>query len=315
MNKIAVIIPCYNESATIAKVIYDFRVALPDAEIFVYDNNSSDDSGAIARAAGAVVRHCRQQGKGNTIRKAFLEISADCYIMVDGDDTYPAEYAPQMARLVLEEGIDMVIGDRLSTTYFAENKRAFHNFGNRLVCCLVNTLFSRKNERPVNDIMTGYRAFSHVFIESFPILNSGFELETAMTIHALDRRFTIQGIGVEYRDRPQGSHSKLNTFKDGTKVMMTIFNLFRHYKPLLFFSYTAIGFLAVATLLFIPVLVEYLITHTVPRFPTMIVSGFLASCGLLSFTCGLILDAIVKNNKERFELALQDIYKEKGKRK
>jgi hypothetical protein len=218
-----------------------------------------------------------------------------------------------MAHLVLKEGIDMVVGDRLSTTYFTENKRAFHNFGNRLVCRLVNTLFSRKNEEPVNDIMTGYRAFSHVFIVSFPVLNSGFELETAMTIHALDRRLTIHEIGVEYRDRPQGSYSKLNTFKDGIKVMMTIFNLFRHYKPLFFFSYTAMGFLVVATLLFVPILMEYLATHTVPRFPTLIASGFLASCGLLSFVSGLILDAIAKNSKERFELTLQNIYK--GKRK
>jgi glycosyltransferase involved in cell wall biosynthesis len=309
MGKIAVIVPCYNEAATIAKVVRDFRAVLPEAEIFVYDNNSADGTDAIAKDAGATVRHCRQQGKGNTMRKAFLEIDADCYLMVDGDDTYPAEYAPRMVHLVLEEGLDMVVGDRLSTTYFTENKRAFHNTGNRLVRRLVNFLFARGNAKPIRDIMTGYRAFSRVFVASFPILNSGFELETAMTIHALDRRLSIQEIGIEYRDRPQGSYSKLHTFQDGIKVMMTIFNLFRHYKPLLFFGYAALGFLAVALFLFFPVLAEYLAIHAVPRFPTLIASGFFASCGLLSFACGLILDAISKNNKERFELVLHDLYK------
>ncbi|MDR1934681.1 MAG: glycosyltransferase family 2 protein [Candidatus Accumulibacter sp.] len=311
MHKIAVIIPCYNEAVTIARVVHDFRAALPNAEIFVYDNNSSDDTSAIAKKAGACVRHCAQQGKGNTIRKAFLEVDADCYLMVDGDDACPAEQVAQMARLVLEEGVDMVIGDRLSTTYFSENKRAFHNVGNRLVCRLVNILFARKNEKAIHDIMAGYRACSRIFVASFPILSSGFELETAMTIHALDRRFTLREIGVEYRDRPQGSVSKLNTFKDGAKVMLMIFNLFRHYKPLLFFGYAALGFFGVATFLFIPIWAEYLLTHAVPRFPTLIASGFFASCGLLSFVCGLILDAIVKNNKERFELALQNLYKGK----
>jgi glycosyltransferase involved in cell wall biosynthesis len=309
MSRIAVIIPCHNEAATIARVVLDFRAALPEAEIFVYDNNSTDGTDAVAKNAGATVRYCRQQGKGSTIRKAFLEVDADCYIMADGDDTYPAGHAPQMARLVLEEGADMVIGDRLSTTYFAENKRAFHNTGNRLVCRLVNILFARKNDKPVNDIMTGYRAFSRVFVVSFPILSRGFELETAMTIHALDRRFDIREIGVEYRDRPVGSFSKLNTLKDGVRVMMTIFNLFRYYKPLLFFGYAALVFLVIAICLFAPVFVEYLLTHTVPRFPTLIASGFFASCALLSFVCGLILDAIVKNSKERFEMMLQGIYK------
>jgi glycosyltransferase involved in cell wall biosynthesis len=218
MEKIAVIIPCYNEAATIAKVVRDFRAALPEAEIFVYDNNSTDGADIIAKTTIATVRYCRQQGKGNTIRKAFLEVEADCYLMVDGDDTYPAEYAPRMAHLVLDEGLDMVVGDRLSTTYFAENKRAFHNTGNRLVCHLVNFLFARRNEKPVRDIMTGYRAFSRVFVASFPILSSGFELETAMTIHALDRRLSIQEIGIEYRDRPQGSYSKLHTFQDGARA-------------------------------------------------------------------------------------------------
>jgi glycosyltransferase involved in cell wall biosynthesis len=312
MGKIAVIIPCYNEAATIAKVVRDFRAVLPEAEIFVYDNNSTDGADAIAREAGATVRHCRQQGKGNTIRKAFLEVKADCYLMVDGDDTYPAEYAPRMARLVLEEGLDMVAGDRLSTTYFTENKRAFHNTGNRLVRRLVNFLFARGSAEPIRDIMTGYRAFSRVFVASFPILNSGFELETAMTIHALDRRLSIREIGIKYRDRPQGSHSKLHTFRDGIKVMLTIFNLFRHHEPLLFFGNAALGFLAVALVLFFPVLAEYLETHAVPRFPTLIASGFFASCSLLSFACGLILDAISKNNKERFEGVLHDLYKRKS---
>ncbi|MDR0736684.1 MAG: glycosyltransferase family 2 protein [Zoogloeaceae bacterium] len=311
MDRIAVIIPCYNEAVSIAKVVGDFRAALPAAEIFVYDNNSTDGAAAVAREAGATVRHCRQQGKGNTMRKAFLEVDADCYIMVDGDDTYPAEYAAQMARLVLEDGVDMVVGDRLSTTYFTENKRAFHNMGNRLVCRLVNFLFARRSEKPLRDIMTGYRAFSRVFVESFPILMCGFELETAMTIHALDRRLFIQEIGIEYRDRSQGSHSKLHTFKDGGKVILTIFNLFRHYRPLFFFGYAALGFLALAVCLFIPILAQYILTHTVPRFPTLIASGFFASCGLLSFACGLILDAIAKNSKERFELALHNLYKRK----
>jgi glycosyltransferase involved in cell wall biosynthesis len=310
MPEIAIIVPCYNEGKTIAKVVRDFFAVLPQAKIFVYDNNSSDDSARCAAEAGAIVRHEKMQGKGNVIRKAFLEIEADCYVMVDGDDTYPAEAAPEMVRQVLENGVDMVIGDRLSTTYFAENKRPFHNVGNRLVCALVNRFFrASRRQPPLADIMTGFRAFSRIFVESFPVTNHGFELETAMTIHALDKKMSIATQGIAYRDRPSGSVSKLNTWKDGAKVLLTIFNLFRHYHPLPFFGGISVLLLLLATGLFVPVALEYLRSGLVPRFPTLIVSAVLFSCSLLTFTCGLILDSIVKNNRERLELYLHGIYK------
>ena len=244
MDKIAVLIPCYNESATIAKVVQDYRAALPDAAIYVYDNNSTDGTDEIARAAGAVVRYERRQGKGNVIRTMFREIDAECYLMIDGDDTYPAEDARAMADGVLRDGYDMVIGDRLSSTYFTENKRPFHNSGNVLVRKLVNRFFGGH----VTDIMTGYRAFSPLFVKSFPILSKGFEIETEMTIHALDKNFALTSIPVGYRDRPAGSESKLNTFSDGFKVLRTIARLYKDYRPLPFFSIIA-GILMVAALL------------------------------------------------------------------
>ena len=230
MRKIAILIPCYNESKTIAKVVKDYHRVLPDAEIYVYDNNSSDGTDQIAREAGAIVRYERRQGKGNVIRTMFREIEADCYLMIDGDDTYPAENAPEMVSLVLDQHVDMVIGDRLSSTYFTENKRPFHNSGNMLVRNLVNGLFHGN----VTDIMTGYRAFSRTFVKTFPVLSKGFEIETEMTIHALDKNLSLASIPVGYRDRPQGSESKLNTVSDGCRVLKTIVRLFKDYKPLLF---------------------------------------------------------------------------------
>lgn len=235
MDKIAILVPCYNESKTIGKVIKDFKDVLPEANIYVYDNNSTDNTAEIAKEAGAIVRHEYRQGKGNVIRSMFRDIKADCYLMVDGDDTYPAEEAVKLVELVLDKGVDMVIGDRLSSTYFIENKRRFHNTGNRLVRFLINFLFHSN----VSDMMTGYRAFSPLFAKSFPVLSKGFEIETEMTIHALDKNFLIEEIPVGYRDRPIGSESKLDTVSDGIRVLKTIAALFREYKPFAFFSIIA----------------------------------------------------------------------------
>lgn len=300
MDKIAVLIPCYNEAATIEKVVRDFRAALPEAVIYVYDNNSTDHTDEIARAAGAVVRYERRQGKGNVMRTMFRDIEAQCYLMADGDDTYPAQYAPQMVRAVLEDGADMVIGDRLSSTYFTENKRPFHNVGNVLVRKLVNYFFKGN----IQDIMTGYRAFSRLFVKTYPVLSKGFEIETEMSIHALDKNFRLVNIPVDYRDRPAGSESKLNTYSDGAKVLATIFRLVKDYKPLVFFSTVALLLAAVALILFVPVFMDYLETGLVPRFPTLIVACFLFLGGLLTFCCGLILDTVIKKDRQNFELWL-----------
>ena len=300
MSRIAVLIPCYNESGTIQKVVADFRAALPEAEIYVYDNNSSDGTDALARAAGAIVRYERQQGKGNVIRSMFRQIDADCYIMADGDDTYPAEYAPEMCRLVLEEQADMVIGDRLSATYFTENTRAFHNSGNRLVRGLINTLF----RSDIHDIMTGYRAFSRLFVKSFPVLSQGFEIETEMTIHALDKRFHIRELPVDYRDRPEGSESKLDTIPDGIRVLSTIFRLLRDYRPLMFFSVLGTLCTVVWVILLLPILAEYFRTGLVPRFPTMMLVIGLMVISILLYITGIILDVIVKHQRQQFELYL-----------
>ena len=300
MDKIAVLIPCYNEAATIEKVVRDFRAALPEAVIYVYDNNSTDHTDEIARAAGAVVRYERRQGKGNVIRTMFRDIEARCYLMADGDDTYPAQYAPRMVRAVLEEGADMVIGDRLSSTYFTENKRPFHNAGNVLVRRLVNYFF----RGDIRDIMTGYRAFSRLFVKTYPVLSKGFEIETEMSIHALDKNFYLVNVPVDYRDRPAGSQSKLNTYSDGAKVLATIFRLVKDYKPLAFFSTLALLLAALALILFVPVFLDYLHTGLVPRFPTLIVAGFLFLGGLLTFCCGLILDTVIKKDRQNFELWL-----------
>ena len=300
MDKIAVLIPCYNESATVAKVISDYRMALPEATIYVYDNNSTDGTDEIARKAGAIVHYERRQGKGNVIRSMFRDIDAECYLMIDGDDTYPAENARQMVDQVLEKGVDMVIGDRLSSTYFTENKRPFHNIGNVLVRKLVNLFFHGN----VTDIMTGYRSFSWTFAKSFPVLSKGFEIETEMTIHALDKNFSLLSVPVGYRDRPEGSVSKLNTFSDGFKVPTTIAKLFKNYKPLMFFSIAAAMLMSVALIALIPVLLEFHKTGLVPRLPTFMASCFLALFALLAFSCGLILDTLRKSERQNFELQL-----------
>ena len=300
MPKIAVLIPCYNECKTISKVVSEYKSALPEADIYVYDNNSNDDTDKIAIKAGAIVRYERRQGKGNVIRTMFREIDADCYLMIDGDDTYPSENAAEMCRLVLEENVDMVIGDRLSSTYFIENKRPFHNLGNSLVRGLINKLFNAN----VKDIMTGYRAFSKQFVKHFPVLSQGFEIETEMTIHALDKNFYIKEVPVLYRDRPEGSVSKLNTYSDGAKVLTTIFRLFKEYKPFFFFNVVAGFFLLVALILFIPVFYDYLKTGLVPRFPTLIVSGLLALLGFMFYFCGIVLDVVARKHKQLFEILM-----------
>lgn len=299
-SKIAVLIPCYNESKTVAKVVADYKTALPEADIYVYDNNSTDGTDEIARRAGAIVRYERRQGKGNVIRSMFRQIDADCYVMVDGDDTYPAEYAPEMVRLVLEENADMVIGDRLSATYFTENKRPFHNMGNRVVRGLINLLFHSS----VRDIMTGYRAFSPLFVKTFPVLSRGFEIETEMTIHALDKNFYLREIPVNYRDRPQGSVSKLNTVRDGLKVLRMIFLLFRDYRPMTFFGLLGAVFGIGGLGAFIPVLVEFFRTGLVPRFPTLIASVGLLVVAVLLWMVGLILAVINKKHRQLYELIL-----------
>ena len=299
-KKIAVLIPCYNESKTIAKVVADYKNALPEADVYVYDNNSSDGTDEIARKAGAIVRYERRQGKGNVIRSMFRDIDADCYLMIDGDDTYPADNARQMCDYVLQGGVDMVIGDRLSSTYFEENKRPFHNFGNSLVRTLINRLFHSN----VKDIMTGYRAFSRNFVKHFPVLSRGFEIETEMTIHALDKNFLLKELPIKYRDRPEGSLSKLNTYSDGFKVLMTIARLFRDYKPFVFFTSVFVICLLLALGMDIPVIAEYLDTGLVPRFPTLIVSGVIAMVGVMFFFCGIILEVITKKHKQLFELLM-----------
>ena len=299
-KKIAVLIPCYNESKTIKKVVEDYKKALPEADIYVYDNNSSDHTDEIARKAGAIVKYEYRQGKGNVIRSMFKYIDADCYLMIDGDDTYPAENAKEMCDLILEKKADMVIGDRLSSTYFTENKRPFHNFGNRLVRGLINFLF----ESDVRDIMTGYRAFSYEFVKTFPVLSKGFEIETEMTIHALDKNFLLKEVKVGYRDRPAGSVSKLNTYRDGFRVLKTIGRLFKEYKPTIFFSLLSLLFLIISFAFGIPVFAEYFKTGLVPRYPTLIFSGFMLMIAIILFACGLILEVVVKKHRQLFELML-----------
>ena len=299
-SRIAVLIPCYNEAKTIEKVVKDYKKVLPKADIYVYDNNSSDGTDKIAKKAGAIVEYEYQQGKGNVIRSMFRDIDADCYLMIDGDDTYPSENAKEMCDLVLEGKADMVIGDRLSSTYFTENKRPFHNFGNKIVRFLTNKLFKNK----VKDIMTGYRAFSYEFVKSFPVLSKGFEIETEMTIHAVDKNFKLIEVPVNYRDRPEGSVSKLNTYKDGFKVLKTIAVLFKEYKPMSFFGLVSLLCFIVSLIFGIPVVVEYFNTGLVPRFPTLIVSCFGILMSLLFVVTGIILQVIVKKHRQLFELYL-----------
>ena len=300
MAKVAVLIPCYNEEKTIGKVVADYKAALPEADIYVYNNNSTDRTAEIAEKAGAIVRSEYRQGKGNVVRSMFRQIDADCYLMIDGDDTYPAENAREMVEYVLSGQADMVIGDRLSSTYFTENKRPFHNMGNVLVRRLINWLFHSN----INDIMTGYRAFSKAFVKGFPVLSRGFEIETEMSIHAVDKNFLLKEIPVTYRDRPDGSESKLNTYSDGFKVMRTILKLYKDYKPLRFFSVIAAVLLILAVIFFIPVLIEYIETGLVPNFPTLIVCGFCVTAALMSYFSGLILSTMVQQNRQDFEYKL-----------
>lgn len=297
-KKIAVLIPCYNEEKTVKKVAEDFLNVLPNATIYIYDNNSTDKTYEIAKSikGNVVVRKEYKQGKGNVVRSMFRQIDADCYIMIDGDDTYPAKHAPLMCELILNENYDMVIGDRLSSTYFTENKRAFHNFGNVLVRFLINLIFKSN----VKDIMTGYRAFSYSFVKTMPIISDGFEIETEMTINALDKKFNLAEIPIEYRDRPEGSVSKLNTFRDGFKVLKTIFTMFKDYKPMMFFGIISALILIIAIFLFIPVLTGFMHTGFVEKFPTLIVCGALSSISFISFGVGLVLDCLVKKNKQDF---------------
>ena len=300
MDEIAVLIPCYNESKTIEKVVTDFKTALPNAVIYVYDNNSTDGSDELAKKAGAVVRYEHQQGKGNVIRRMFSEIDAKCYLMVDGDDTYPAGNAKDMADKVLIDRADMVVGDRLSSTYFQENKRPFHNFGNSLVRASINMLF----KSDIKDIMTGYRAFSYRFVKSFPVLSKGFEIETEMSIHAVDKNMYVENVVIDYRDRPEGSSSKLNTYSDGFKVLRTIFRLFRTYRPGQFFGIISLILILLATIFIVPVIIEFIQTGEVPRFPTLIVCGFAVIAAIQSFFSGQILKTIYQKNRQDFEMDL-----------
>lgn len=291
-------------------MIRDYRRELPEAVIYVYDNNSTDRTAELASKFGehVIVRHEYQQGKGNVIRRMFREINADCYVMVDGDDTYPAEYAGEMVDKVLNHNADMVVGDRLSSTYFTENKRPFHNFGNTVVRWGINFLF--KND--IKDIMTGYRAFSYQFVKTFPVLSGGFEIETEMTIHAVEKRMQIENVVIQYRDRPQGSESKLNTYSDGIKVIKTIVQLLRHYRPLSFFGAISVILFMLALLFFVPVFLEYLRTGIVMKFPTLIVCGFAAAVSVQSFFTGLILSRIVQKDNQDFEIRLNFVNCGKG---
>lgn len=307
MDKIAVLIPCYNEAKTIEKVVTDFKNVLPEATIYVYDNNSTDGTDEIARNAGAEVRYEYQQGKGNVLRRMFRDIDAECYVITDGDDTYPAESAREMADLVLERRVDMVVGDRLSSTYFTENKRPFHNFGNSLVRKSINTLF--KND--IKDIMTGYRAFSYEFVKTFPVLSKGFEIETEMSIHAVDKNMFVENVVIDYRDRPEGSESKLNTYSDGFKVLRTIARLYRAYKPMGFFGAIALVLAVIATVFFIPVMNTYLHTGVVPNFPTLIVCGFTMLAAIQSLFTGMTLQTMRQKNRQDFEMELQRVSREK----
>ena len=302
-DKTAILIPCYNEAKTIKKVVTDFKKVLPDATIYVYDNNSTDKTAEIAKKAGAIVRHEYKQGKGNVIRRMFREINAECYIMVDGDDTYSADSAPKMVESIMKRNTDMVVGDRLSSTYFKENKRPFHNFGNTVVRNSINFFFKSN----IRDIMTGYRAFSYNFVKTFPVLSNGFEIETEMSIHAIDKNMFIDNIVIDYRDRPSGSESKLNTYSDGIKVIFTIIRLYRTYKPMHFFGIISLFLTLISIILFIPVFVNYLNTGLVEQFPTLIVSGFIMIAAIQSLFSGLILQTILHKNRQDFELALNSL--------
>ena len=307
MDRIAVLIPCYNEAQTIARVVQDIHEALPEAVVYVYDNNSTDNTADLAREQGAVVRYEHRQGKGNVIRRMFREIDAECYLMIDGDDTYPLDCARKMTDQVLYEGADMVVGDRLSSTYFEENKRPFHNFGNSLMRTGINWLF----HTDIKDIMTGYRAFGYEFAKTFPVFSKGFEIETEMTIHAVNYNMQVENVVVEYRDRPEGSVSKLNTYSDGFRVIRKMLQLYRNYKPLQFFGVIGLLLGAAALLFMVPILGEYLRTGLVPRFPTLIVCGFMVLAGIQSFFAGMILEVLSAKDKRDFEYRLMKISAQK----
>lgn len=300
MDKIAVLIPCYNEEQTIGKVVRDVKEVLPEAVVYVYDNNSKDRTIEVATKAGAIIRHEYKQGKGNVIRRMFREIDAQCYLMIDGDDTYPLDCAREMVNRVLEYHADMVVGDRLSSTYFTENKRPFHNFGNSLMRFGINTLF----RSDIKDIMTGYRAFSYEFVKTFPVVSQGFEIETEMTIHAVNYHMQVDNVIVEYRDRPEGSESKLNTYSDGLRVIRKMMQLYRNYKPMQFFGILGGLLVIIAAILFLPILLEYFATGLVPRFPTLIVCGFMVLAALLSFFSGMILEGMCAKDRRDFEYRL-----------
>lgn len=313
MDKIAVLIPCYNEEKTISKVVDDWKKELPEATIYVYDNNSKDKTSEKAKEAGAVVRHEYQQGKGNVIRRMFREIDAEVYVMIDGDDTYPAEFGRQMVNEILNKNADMVVGDRLSSTYFTENKRPFHNFGNTLVRKSINALF----KSDIKDIMTGYRAFGYNFVKTFPVLSKGFEIETEMSIHAVDKNMLVENVVIDYRDRPDGSESKLNTYSDGFKVLKTIARLYRTYKPLNYFSLLSVVLIILSSIFMCPVLEIYFRTGEVPNFPTLIVCCFVYLAAIISFFVGLLLSSTVQKNRQDFEMELircTDRYNEIKKR-
>lgn len=297
MDRIAVLIPCYNEEKTIAKVVGDVKKSLPEAAVYVYDNNSTDRTAELAAEAGAILRREYKQGKGNVIRRMFREIDAQCYLMIDGDDTYPLDCAGKLVDRVLNYHADMVVGDRLSSTYFTENKRPFHNFGNSFMRLGINRLF----HADIKDIMTGYRAFSYEFVKTFPVFSKGFEIETEMTIHAVNYGMQVDNVVVEYRDRPEGSESKLNTFRDGMKVIRKMIQLYKNYKPLQFFGVLCLLLVLIAGILFVPILEEYFHTGLVPRFPTLIVSGFMALAGIQSFFSGMILEVMASKDRRDFE--------------
>ncbi|MCM0647651.1 glycosyltransferase family 2 protein [Clostridium swellfunianum] len=309
--KIAVLIPCYNEELTIGKVIDDFRRELPEADIYVYDNNSKDKTSEIARERGAIVKKEYRQGKGHVVRSMFRDIDADCYIMIDGDDTYPSEFVHRLIEPIAKGEANMVIGDRLSNgTYRSENKRAFHNLGNDMVRNLINKLFKSN----LRDIMTGYRAFDREFVKGMPVLSPGFEIETEMSIHALDKKFLIKEIPIDYRDRPEGSVSKLNTVSDGIKVMKTIFMLYKDYKPLMFFGVLTAIFLGLGLIVGLPVIIEFIKTRFITKVPSAILAVGLIVLSTMSFTCGVILDTIVKQHRQMYELMLNNIRSNLNKR-
>ncbi len=310
MDKIAVLIPCYNEEKTVEKVVTDVKKALPEATVYVYDNNSTDKTVELAEKAGAILRHEYKQGKGNVIRRMFREIDAQCYLMIDGDDTYPLDCARELVDKVLNHHADMVVGDRLSSTYFTENKRPFHNFGNTMMRICINRLF----HTDIKDIMTGYRAFSYEFVKTFPVVSTGFEIETEMTIHAVNYNLQVENVVVQYRDRPEGSESKLNTFKDGMRVIKKMLQLYKNYQPLKCFGMFACLLFLVAIVLFVPILIEYFQSGLVPRFPTLIVCGFMVLAGIQSLFAGMILDVTVAKDRRDFEYRLNRVNAElKGK--